>query len=278
MHFDPPGEAAMRKMVSATISALRRSTIKIIKRLAMTKMDGKRPGLSDDTATKYLSTTFGEAIASGRWGIFAARVDIVTRLVRPLVILFSGVTTWLLAEVASGHNILRLAQVTLILGFIISAILFVNFTLSFRRVQIFTGTPFQGDPFFQTPTLDDEVQAEVTKELQDQAPTVEEEIKELDGTMFYPTPDIDDNYVDLVRRLFTRQFFVGSCSNALLVVILLLVQWPFPSHSPIGLHLLSQLGHGRCSLVNYLFRLGWWPRCLWLSSFYRNCSVFMQLS
>jgi hypothetical protein len=225
LHFDPRGEAVLRK-IAVRDDILAKAIYHRNYQKAGYGEDGWEETWTKITSTKYLSTTLGEAIVSGRWGVFALRVPVVTRLVSPFVVPFFGVTTWLLAEVASGHNILRLVQVTLILGFIIAAILFVNFTLSLRAIRISTGTPFEGDPFFPNPILDDEVQTEVTREVQDRAPTLEEEIKELEGTIFYPTLEIDDNYVDLIRKLFTRLFFVASCSSALVIIILLLVQWP----------------------------------------------------
>lgn len=175
----------------------------------------------------HLDQTFGGVIEQGRWNIFAGRATTVERMVLPLTTIYTVGTLWLLAGFATSDDPLPLLQFTLVAGFVIALVIFVNFTVSFRSLTTFEVTPLQSQWEIQEALSRQGIsQEELADYIEEHEPGLRARIEQHLGRTFYPEIGIEPGYIEQVRNRFSRMFFVIGMSNIVVSCLFLMLQWP----------------------------------------------------
>jgi hypothetical protein len=177
--------------------------------------------------TKYFGVTYGEAVRSGRWELFLFKYDRVTKLVFPLAALYAVGVVWLLGDVVQGKSLLRLVQFALAGGLIISFVVFINFTASFRILKVPSKDESQElrrqmlreSAAVPSASQADEKALPMSRELQ-------AAVERYAGVEYYPEISIKAGYVEAVRNRFIRDLLALEFVIVAQFIIILIVQWP----------------------------------------------------
>lgn len=189
---------------------------------------------------KSPGASFGEAISSGRLGIFLDVYNQVFTLVSPFFIIYAAGIFWFSANVAGGGSPLPLAQFALAVGFVTALIIFINLT---ARLRILTFLPDEESS--ELPSLREVMlssSAEINEKRQimrwltqsKAASELTSEARRVAGK-YYPAVSIESGYIDAIRNRFSRAFFTVGMFSAIGLALLILIQWPLSlafSHWP----------------------------------------------
>lgn len=176
---------------------------------------------------KYSGVTYGEAIRSGRWELFLVKYDRVLKLVYPLAALYAVGIVWLLGDVVQGKNLLRLVQFALAGGLIISFVVFINFTASFRILKVPDKDDLQE---LRRQMLRDSAVVPLASQTEEKPLPMDRElqaaIERHAGMEYYPEISIKPGYVEAVRNRFIRDLLALEFLIVAQFIIILMVQWP----------------------------------------------------
>ena len=176
---------------------------------------------------EFAGVEYGDAIRTDRWGAFYIKYYGVQKLVYPLSTLYTAGTFWLLDKVAQGASPLHLTQFVLVGGFVISFVIFINYTLSLRVGKMVTREQAAQIEDELLSSSDAKTRAEI-RELKESTrdPELEHELEAYAGRDFYPVITMKPGYTEAIRNEFVRGFLVVGCFNVLALDLLVLIQWP----------------------------------------------------
>jgi hypothetical protein len=169
--------------------------------------------------------TFGEALRSGLFDLFALRLGVVQKYVYPFSTVFCIGYVWLLGDVIRGASPLRLVQFTLLTGFITAAVVFVNFVVQLRVITV-QSQEVVFSIFEQELKKTRETDSILTAWMDEFREKVRALEETEEGKVLFPTITILPGYVEALRNSFVREFTIGGLMNAVLFLPVLLLVWP----------------------------------------------------
>jgi hypothetical protein len=176
---------------------------------------------------EFAGVDYEDAIRTNRWSLFFLRVFSVQRLVVPLSVLYIAGSFWLLDSAAQGKSPLHLAQFALLGGLVIASIIFINFTESLR-IGWLLNKDETGQLKEELLSSSSEEERAAWRELEDaeRDTELEAELEIHGGREFYPVISMKPGYITGIRNEFVHDFLILGCFNALILALLLLIQWP----------------------------------------------------
>jgi hypothetical protein len=231
LHLDPEGERAIR--------ALGRKDEILVESVFHERYAEKGysatdwPGSWQDIRrTSHGGVSYGESIRSGRWNMFFLRFVAVSRMVGPLALITTGIAAWLLANAADSGSPLHVVQFLIAAGFTVGLAIFVNYTVSFRVLHFLGESeesvilePLQDAMARKSP---DSVamNKRLASDFKVNHPELAAEVESFVGLTVYPEIKVKPGYVESIRNLFLRNLALVGVWNALIIAVVVLLQWP----------------------------------------------------
>lgn len=136
MTLDPDTEFMVDRMGRRNIAAAEQIYLYRYERAGYPLDEWPRVWQEMQEVTRH-GRTFGAAVSSLRWDLFAGRISNLANLVAPLFLIYTGGVIWLLPGTLQSRNPLALLQFALLGGFALSFYIISGFTSSLAAVRFF---------------------------------------------------------------------------------------------------------------------------------------------